>query len=119
MQIILFRHYMLILYVSNCNLTDLWKLNALETLNDESKIKIDSGEETQKYFLDTVKHENSGRFQVSLSCIAEFLFYRVIDLYLRVLFIKFRKKLFLQRTKKNIRKFLIFESLVKLFKKLV
>ena len=53
MQIILFRHYMLILYVSNCNLTDLWKLNALETLNDESKIKVDSGEETKKYFLDS------------------------------------------------------------------
>ncbi|GFT68958.1 hypothetical protein NPIL_677511 [Nephila pilipes] len=54
------------LHVSDVKLSDLWRLDAIGILTEDDKTKRVLEEETRKYFLETVKWESDGRYEVTL-----------------------------------------------------
>lgn len=54
------------LHVSDAKLSDLWRLDVLGIASDDNKTKGVLEEETQKHFLETVKQDSDGRYEVTL-----------------------------------------------------
>ncbi|XP_071044448.1 uncharacterized protein [Parasteatoda tepidariorum] len=59
------------LHVSDAKLSELWRLDTIGISSEENKTKSMLEEETQKHFLETVKRDNTGRYEVSLPWITD------------------------------------------------
>lgn len=59
------------LHVSDSKLADLWRLDTIGITSEENKTNSILEEETQKHFLETVKRDDTGRYEVCLPWITD------------------------------------------------
>ncbi|XP_071043085.1 uncharacterized protein [Parasteatoda tepidariorum] len=59
------------LHISDAKLSELWRLDTIGISSEENKTKSMLEEETQKHFLETVKRDNTGRYEVSLPWVTD------------------------------------------------